>query len=111
MNELMDKRTASQRWADKITEFSGSWSFIGLFTIICLVWIISNISGVVHFDIYPFLFLNWILTIVSTFQNPLILLSQNRQNETDRENTREILRRLTELQKIVEEMNNGKINC
>lgn len=94
---MADTRTRSQRWADKVTEFSGSWAFIGWFTVGCLVWIVANVLGA-KWDPYPFLFLNWILTVVSTFQNPLILLSQNRQNETDRERITDILSRLDKLQ-------------
>lgn len=90
----MDGRTRAQRWADNVTEFSGSWAFIGWFAFVCLAWIAVNASGAASWDPYPFLFLNWLLTVVSTFQNPLILLSQNRQNETDRERMREVLSRL-----------------
>lgn len=99
----MDPRTRSQRWADAVTEFSGSWPFIGWFAVFCAVWILVNLVSDRKFDPYPFLFLNWTLTIVSTFQNPLILLSQNRQNETDRAKTAEILARLESLQQKVEE--------
>jgi len=98
----MDNRTVAQRWADKVTEFSGSWGFIGWFALICLGWIVLNTLADVRFDPYPFLFLNWMLTIISTFQNPLILLSQNRQNENDKENVQEILRRLAKLQEEFE---------
>jgi uncharacterized membrane protein len=48
----------------------------------------------------PFLFLNWLLTIVSTFQSPLILLSQIRQNEMDRERMRAITSTLEELTRL-----------
>lgn len=101
-----DKRTLSQRLADNVTEFSGSWAFIGWFTVVCIGWIMLNTftAPPSRFDPYPFLFLNWLLTIVSTFQNPIILLSQNRQNETDREHTAEILARLSELQKAIDEL-------
>src|SRR5271154_3056049 len=94
----MDNRTAGQKWADRITEFSGSWGFIGWFTLLCFFWIIANTIFNARFDPYPFLFLNWILTIISTFQNPLILLSQNRQNETDRERMAEVLSKLDTIQ-------------
>ncbi len=53
---------------------------------------------------YPFLFLNWLLTVVSTFQSPLILLSQNRQNEMDRDRMRQIMTELRELRKAVEQL-------
>ena len=90
----MDKRTRSQYWADRVTLFSGSWYFIGWFTCFCLLWIFFNVAGTKHWDPYPFMFLNWLLTVVSTFQNPLILLSQNRQNEMDRENMRQLHEKL-----------------
>lgn len=98
----LDTRNRSQRWADAVTEFSGSWTFIWWFAAICIVWIFVNASGLAAFDVYPFLFLNWTLTVVSTFQSPLILLSQNRQNETDRVKTHEILERLEKLQATVD---------
>jgi uncharacterized membrane protein len=92
---MSDKRTLAQRSADAVTEFSGSWPFIGIFAAFCLLWIFINTLGNgTHFDAYPFLFLNWILTIVSTFQNPLIMLSQNRQNDRDRERMIEMVARL-----------------
>lgn len=80
-----DTRTRAQRWADGVTAFSGSWAFIGVFGVACLLWVAVNAVAAQPRDPYPFLFLNWILTVVSTFQSPLILLSQNRQNDMDRE--------------------------
>lgn len=80
-----DARTRPQRWADAATAFSGSWSFIGLFVGFCCMWVYINVSSSKPLDPYPFLFLNWLMTVVSTIQSPLILLSQNRQNEMDRE--------------------------
>lgn len=97
-----DGRTFSQRWADRVTEFSGSWAFILIFTLICVAWVGAQRTAL-QFDPYPFLFLNWALTVVSTLQSPIILLSQNRQNETDRANVAEILRRLEVLQKTLGE--------
>lgn len=97
-----DLRTRSQRLADSVTAFSGSWGFIGWFSVLCLTWIAYNVvGGSKGFDPYPFLFLNWMLTMVSTFQSPLILLSQNRQNETDREHMKDVLSRLDDLQKTI----------
>jgi len=101
---MSDHRTRAQRWADAVTEFSGSWAFIGWFMGLCVVWIVLNASGSVRWDPYPYLFLNWMLTVISTFQNPFILLSQNRQNETDRENVVEIMERLERLQKSVDRL-------
>jgi len=59
----LDTRTPGQRWADAVTAFSGSWAFIGWFALICVIWVIANASGATHFDVYPFMFLNWVLTI------------------------------------------------
>jgi uncharacterized membrane protein len=98
----VDRRTRAQRWADSVTEFSGSWAFIGWFAAASVAWIVANASGAAGWDPYPFLFLNWILTVVSTFQNPLILLSQNRQNEMDRERISSLLARMQQLQETVD---------
>ena len=92
-----DKRTFAQRWADTVTIFSGSWPFIIWFTVLGTVWVLVNVLHLVNFDPYPFLFLNWVLTVISTLQSPLIMLSQNRQNETDREQARALEGKLNEI--------------
>lgn len=56
-----------------------------------------NTTRLLIFDPYPFLFLNWILTVVSTLQSPLIMMSNNRQNDMDRERVQMILGKLDEL--------------
>lgn len=95
----MNNLSRAQVWADAVTEFSGSWPFIIWFTLIGTLWVILNISHLAVFDPYPFLFLNWVLTVISTLQSPLIMLSQNRQNERDRENMELILARMDEILK------------
>lgn len=100
-----DTRTLSQRWADRVTEFSGSWAFIFWFAGLCCVWVLAHQLRWTAFDVYPFIFLNLVLTTVSTFQSPLILLSQNRQNETDRQTTVEIKQLLTEIKQLLEQRN------
>jgi uncharacterized membrane protein len=105
---MSDHRTRAQRWADVVTEFSGSWAFIVWFVGLCVVWVGLNATGAVKWDPYPYMFLNWMLTVISTFQNPFIMLSQNRQNETDRENTLEILSKLKELQDSIDRLEKGK---
>lgn len=101
---MIDTRTTAQRWADTVTAFSGSWAFIGWFAVGCVGWIGVNVMTHAGWDPYPFLFLNWVLTMVSTFQSPLILLSQNRQNEVDRDHMRDLLSRLDKLQTAVEKL-------
>jgi uncharacterized membrane protein len=77
----------SQRAADAVTEFCGSWTFIIAFSILTAGWIGVNSALILArvFDPYPYILLNLILTVVSTFQSPLIMMSQNRQMERDRD--------------------------
>lgn len=77
--------TRSQRAADAVTEFCGSWTFIGAFSALTAGWIVLNsvLILVGRFDPYPYILFNLVLTIVSTFQSPLIMMSQNRQREID----------------------------
>ncbi len=73
------------RVADRVAAFGGSWSFIGLFMGLLLVWVASNVWLAVRApDPYPFVFLNLILSMVAAFQAPVIMMSQNRQSEKDR---------------------------
>jgi uncharacterized membrane protein len=79
--------TFGQRAADKIATFGGSWTFIISFFSILTVWIAFNIY-VLHnkgFDPYPFILLNLILSCLASIQAPIIMMSQNRQEEKDRE--------------------------
>lgn len=81
------KLTFSQRMADTVTEFCGSWTFVITFSIITFGWIALNSIAIslAKFDPYPYILLNLVLTVVSTFQGPLIMMSQNRQMERDRD--------------------------
>lgn len=82
------------RMADKIADFGGSWTFILSFMGFLLVWISFNIYWLSNkgFDPYPFILLNLILSCVAALQAPLIMMSQNRQEEKDRERAKEDLR-------------------
>jgi uncharacterized membrane protein len=82
-----DRRTRAQRYSDRAAEFCGSWHFIFIFSGAIVVWIILNTLLIVfgRFDEYPFILLNLALTIISTMQSPLIMMSQNRQTDRDRE--------------------------
>ena len=78
-----DIPSLKERSADIVAEFGGSWSFILLFSIFFIVWIVLNIM-LYTFDSYPFILLNLILSCLSVFQAPFIIMSQNRLNEIDR---------------------------
>lgn len=95
------KLTRSQRAADAVTEFCGSWAFIIAFSLLTAGWIGFNsfLILVLRFDPYPYILLNLILTVVSTFQSPLIMMSQNRQVERDREAVRGLHAKLDEMAK------------
>jgi uncharacterized membrane protein len=75
-----------QKLADKVAVFGGSWSFILLFIGFLLLWIIINVFVLITkpFDPYPFIFLNLILSFIAALQAPVIMMSQNRQEEKDR---------------------------
>ncbi|MFY7731162.1 MAG: DUF1003 domain-containing protein [Flavobacterium sp.] len=78
--------TLGQRVADKVADFGGSWTFIISFVIFLLVWIFINAFVFFNkgFDPYPFILLNLILSCVAALQAPVIMMSQNRQEEKDR---------------------------
>ena len=77
-----EKYTLGQRAADTIAKFAGSWAFIFSFTGGLMV--INTILASKAFDAYPFILLNLVLSCVAAIQAPLIMMSQNRQEEKDR---------------------------
>jgi uncharacterized membrane protein len=84
-----EKLSFGQRLSDKIASFGGSWTFILSFFFFLAVWIAFNIYSLVKpFDPYPFILLNLILSCVAAMQAPVIMMSQNRQEEKDRERSK-----------------------
>lgn len=80
-----EKYTLGQRAADAIAKFAGSWAFIFSFTGVLVLWMIVNaVLASKAFDPYPFILLNLVLSCVAAIQAPLIMMSQNRQEEKDR---------------------------
>ena len=80
-----EKYTLGQRAADAIAKFAGSWAFIFAFTGVLLLWMVVNtILAADAFDPFPFILLNLVLSCVAAIQAPLIMMSQNRQEEKDR---------------------------
>ena len=79
------KSTLGQRAADAIAKFAGSWAFIFSFTGVLILWMVVNtLLAAKAFDPYPFILLNLVLSCVAAIQAPLIMMSQNRQEEKDR---------------------------
>lgn len=78
--------TFGQRVADNVAAFGGSWRFIIVFFSFLLTWMAINIWVLVNkpFDPYPFILLNLILSCLAAIQAPIIMMSQNRQEQKDR---------------------------
>ena len=84
-NDTFDQQlTFGQRTADKVATFGGSWTFIGLFLLFMLVWMVINTEIGGKFDPFPFILLNLILSCLAALQAPVIMMSQNRQSLKDR---------------------------
>ena len=80
-----EKYTLGQRAADAIAKFAGSWAFIFSFTGVLILWMVANtLLAAKAFDPFPFILLNLVLSCVAAIQAPLIMMSQNRQEEKDR---------------------------
>lgn len=81
------ERTTGERLADGIARFGGSWPFIVFFLLFMVFWTAMNAWLLQReaFDPYPFVFLNLILSMLAALQAPVIMMSQNRQSERDRQ--------------------------
>jgi uncharacterized membrane protein len=85
--EIEAELTYGQKIADRVASFGGSWIFIITFFSFILVWMIINIwfLATKPFDPYPFILLNLILSCLAAIQAPIIMMSQNRQEQKDRQ--------------------------
>ena len=78
--------TRGQRFADTVTHTVGSWRFILIQSGILVLWIAANVVGwISHWDPYPFILLNLALSFQAAYTAPFILMSQNREQEIDRQ--------------------------
>ncbi len=80
------KMTRGDRIADKVSAIAGSWTFILLFLVFLIGWIVLNTVILVDgkkIDPYPFILLNLLLSCIAAIQAPIIMMSQNRQAEKD----------------------------
>jgi uncharacterized membrane protein len=77
--------TRAERVADKVAVVMGSWTFIVIQTIIVCFWMVLNVIAYLsHWDPYPFILLNLLFSTQAAYAAPIIMMSQNRQNERDR---------------------------
>jgi uncharacterized membrane protein len=86
VEDEQETRSFGQKIADHVANFGGSWTFIISFLLFIVIWIGSNVYILVNkgFDPYPFILLNLILSCIAALQAPVIMMSQNRQEEKDR---------------------------
>lgn len=89
------KLTFSQRASDYIANFGGSWLFVFSLATLLGAWMFVESA--------PWLLMNLFLTILSTFQSPVIMMSQNRQMERDRDAVQGLHDKLDALAKQLEE--------
>lgn len=86
VKEVVKKNTLGQKAADWVAKVAGSWWFVFSFISVMAIWIVVNrIIGKNAFDPYPFILLNLALSCLAAIQAPLIMMSQNRQVEKDRQ--------------------------
>jgi uncharacterized membrane protein len=86
VNEVVAEHfTPGQRLADAVTDRLGSWPFIVIQSLVLLAWLVVNsIAWRQHWDPYPFILLNLVLSFQAAFSAPIIMMSQNRQTVKDR---------------------------
>jgi uncharacterized membrane protein len=87
MNPPKDLLTRGQKISDRVARFGGSWAFIISFFVVLIFWIVYNTTAIKQheFDPYPFILMNLILSCIAALQAPVIMMSQNRQEEKDRQ--------------------------
>jgi uncharacterized membrane protein len=84
ISEQFVNRTFGEKLSDKMADFGGSWAFIMSFGVVLAVWILVNLFLKAPFDPYPFILLNLVLSCIAALQAPVIMMSQNRQEDRDR---------------------------
>lgn len=103
--DLDEKAKMGARISDKLSEVAGSWTFIIGFLIFILIWIVYNIYLIKDgFDPYPFILLNLFLSCLAAFQAPIIMMSQNRQAEKDRQRSENDYKVDTKSELILEDL-------
>lgn len=86
-DEIESELSFGQKIADNVAVFGGSWTFIISFFLFIVIWMIINVWLLASkpFDPYPFILLNLILSCLAAIQAPIIMMSQNRQEQKDRQ--------------------------
>ena len=91
------------RIADTVAKGMGSWNFIIIQTVLVVVWMALNMIGFMyHWDVYPFILLNLLFSTQAAYAAPIIMMSQNRQNERDRMHAEEDYKTNVDAKKEIE---------
>lgn len=107
VSERENNLTVGQRAADGLAQFAGSWKFIIIFFAILVLWIGANVMMLTRaFDPYPFILLNLILSCIASIQAPIIMMSQNRQEEKDRIRAKNDFKVNLKAEIIIEDLHN-----
>ena len=81
-----EERTLGERLADSVAQGMGSWTFIIVQSIVVIIWMVLNVVGFIsHWDIYPFILLNLVFSTQAAYAAPIIMMSQNRSSDRDRQ--------------------------
>jgi len=72
------------RHAEDFARFFGTPTFLVVQTVIVGIWIALNVTGLTHFDVYPFILLNLAFSLQAAYAAPLILLAETRQADRDK---------------------------
>ncbi len=86
-NPPYNRISVGDRIADKIAAMMGSWHFIIIQSCLLALWVFLNVAALFqfqHWDPYPFILLNLILSFQAAYAAPIIMMSQNRQATIDR---------------------------
>jgi len=85
IGEFDKQLTVGDRVADTFALTVGSWRFIIVQSVILAIWLLLNTIGwIKHWDPYPFILLNLMLSFQAAYAAPIIMMSQNRTSELDR---------------------------
>ena len=86
VNELVEQHlTIGNRAADRVAKVVGSWRFIITQSVLLAVWAALNVTAwAQHWDPYPFILMNLLLSLQAAYTAPVIMMSQNRQDTRDR---------------------------
>lgn len=79
-----ENRTIGEKVSDKLAEVAGSWTFIMIFVLFLIFWIVLNVIAMQAVDPYPFILLNLVLSCISAIQAPIIMMSQNREAKKEK---------------------------